>query len=150
MKLMILSMKVMLADDSDYVRLSLRKMLSRNPMIDGIIEAETISKAKEVLELEMPDVLILDLSFPEGSGFEVLGYARAKGLVKIIVILTNYPGSPMKNRSFREGADFFFDKSNEFMKVIDVINKLSKDCTVGDTNEGIGSGTEQQEISAMN
>lgn len=120
-------MKVMLADDSDYVRLSLTKMLSRNRRIDRIVEAETICKAKSLLELEMPDVLILDLSFPEGSGFEVLGFARAMGLVKIVIILTNYPGDPMKNRSFREGADFFFDKSNEFMKVIDVIDILTND-----------------------
>jgi DNA-binding NarL/FixJ family response regulator len=120
-------MKVMLADDSDYVRLSLTKMLSQNPRIDGIVEAETICKAKNLLDLETPDVLILDLSFPEGSGFDILSYAREHQLVKNVIILTNNPSEPMMNKSYREGADFFFDKSNEFMKVIDVINKLTRE-----------------------
>lgn len=143
-------MKVMLADDSDYVRLSLTKMLSRNRRIDGIVEAETISKAKSLLELEMPDVLILDLSFPEGSGFEVLSYARARELVKIVIILTNYPGDPMKNRGFREGADFFFDKSNEFMKVIDVIDKLTKDEAGDNSINGDNPRKDLPEISLSN
>ena len=143
-------MKVMLADDSDYVRLSLTKMLSRNRRIDGIIEAETICKAKSLLDLEEPDVLILDLSFPEGSGFEVLSYARGHELVKIVIILTNYPSDPMKNKSYREGADFFFDKSNEFMKVIDVINKLAKDGLDSVKHNPNGSRKDLPEINFSN
>ncbi len=119
-------MKVLLADDSDYVRASLTKMLSENDRISCVFEAATIVKARELLSSERPDVMILDLSFPEGSGFEVLKYARENNCVGVVIILTNYPNDPMKNKCMKDGADYFFDKSNEFIKAIDVINRLAE------------------------
>jgi CheY-like chemotaxis protein len=40
-------------------------------------------------------------------------------------MLTNYAQEEYRKKCFEEGADFFFDKSIEFDRVIDVIQKLS-------------------------
>jgi CheY-like chemotaxis protein len=40
-------------------------------------------------------------------------------------MLTNYAQDEYRKKCFEEGADFFFDKSIEFDRVIDVIQKLS-------------------------
>jgi len=43
------------------------------------------------------------------------------------MILTHYPYRQYRKKYMDAGADFFFDKSTEFEKVIDVLKKLIKD-----------------------
>lgn len=126
-------MNLLIADDSDAFKASLKKLLSVNSGIKYIDDASTIADSIKKIRINTPDMLILDLMFPEGSGLEVLEEARKHSEIETIIILTNFPYEKLKVKCFEYGAHFFFDKSNEFDKVIDVVNKFIK--ISGETND---------------
>lgn len=70
----------------------------------------SISETLEILEDQLPDLMILDLKLPDGNGINLLQAIRMRKLhVKVVVFSIN---SGMKNACLRQGAVAFFDKSN--------------------------------------
>jgi DNA-binding NarL/FixJ family response regulator len=100
-------------------------MLSEVTLIDIIGYADNPLAATESIVRTKPDVIILDIFLTGGSGIHVLKNIRAKQITSKVIMLTNYAQDEYRKKCFEEGADFFFDKSIEFDKVVDVIQRLS-------------------------
>ena len=114
-------MKVLVADDSDIVRERLLEMLSGIEGLGAILEATNGLEARDMIVAEKPDVAVLDLRMAGRNGLELFRNIKASNPATKVVILTNYTYPEYRNRCMEEGADFFFDKSNEFEKVPDVM-----------------------------
>lgn len=119
-------LKVCIVDDSASIRVSLRKMLSILDYIEIAGEADSVNSAMMLLSNNKPDLTLLDLNLPDGSGYEVLKVIKESKNPHKVIVLTNYSAENYKKKALKEGADHFFDKSTEFEKVIDVIIRLSK------------------------
>ena len=120
-------MKVFIADDSDIVRERLKEMLSEISEVEIIGEAGDGEEAiKSILELH-PDVVILDIRMPGGNGIDVLQAIKRGDAAPTVIMLTNYPYPQYRKKCMDLGADYFFDKSNEFERVMEVIEQLIKD-----------------------
>lgn len=117
-------MKVLVADDSDIVRERLVEMLSEIEGLGVILEATNGLEARDMIVAEMPEVAVLDLRMPGRNGLDVLREVKASNPATKVIILTNSPYPQYRNRCMEEGADFFFDKSSEFEKVIEVVEQL--------------------------
>jgi len=117
-------MKVFIVDDSALVRERLTAMISELPEIEIIGQAEDAQKAINSIRILKPDVTILDIRMPGGNGIEVLENIKKDKSAPLIIILTNYPHPQYRKKCMDSGADFFFDKSTEFHKVIKVLEKL--------------------------
>lgn len=118
------TIKTFIADDSLNVRKGLIAMLSQVDGIELIGEAENVDEAIGSVQMLKPDVVILDIKMPGGSGVDVLKYVKKEQPSTIVIILTNYPYPQYRQECMDEGADFFFDKSIEFEKVIEVCKQL--------------------------
>ena len=114
-------MKVLVADDSDIVRERLIQMLSGIEGLGVILEATNGLEARDMIVAEKPDIAVLDLRMPGRSGLDVLQDIKTSNPATKVVILTNYPYPQYRSRCMEAGADFFFDKSNEFEKVPEVM-----------------------------
>jgi len=114
-------MKVLVADDSDIVRERMVGMLSEIEGLGVILEATNGLEARDMMVAEKPEVAVLDLRMPGRNGLDVLRDIKASNPATKVVILTNYPYPQYRNRCMEAGADFFFDKSNEFEKVPEVM-----------------------------
>jgi DNA-binding NarL/FixJ family response regulator len=119
------TINVFIVDDSEIVRDRLTSMLTEVPSINIIGYADNPLAATESIVRSKPDVVILDIFLTGGSGIHVLKNIRGKQITSKVIMLTNYAQEEYKKKCFEEGADFFFDKSIEFDRVIDVIQKLS-------------------------
>jgi two-component system OmpR family response regulator len=65
----------------------------------------------------MPDVLILDMAMPGGSGYDVLQAVKQGPCAPLIIVgLTNFPA--YRQKSLEAGADYFFDKSAEYDQLL--------------------------------
>jgi DNA-binding NarL/FixJ family response regulator len=117
-------MKVFVVDDSHLVRERIIEMISelRGVKISG--QAERAKEAVASIQKLKPDVVILDIRLPGGSGVEVLKEIKKSKSAPIIMILTNYPYPQYKKKCMEAGADFFFDKSTEFHKINKVLKEL--------------------------
>lgn len=121
-------MKVFIADDSAPVRERLKTMLSELQGVEVAGQAgDAVEATKSILELK-PDVVILDIRMPGGGGIDTLRNIKRVTPAPRVIMLTNYPYPQYRKRCMDAGADFFFDKSSEFHKVIEVLKQMMQDC----------------------
>jgi DNA-binding NarL/FixJ family response regulator len=112
---------VLIADDSSLVRRNVRRLLST---IDGVLalhESDSVRATISAIEAESPDTVILDLHFPDGSGFEVLNHVKKKTNPPQIIVLTTFAGPSERDRAFALGAAGFLDKSTEYEQLFDLL-----------------------------
>ncbi len=120
------SMKLVIADDSSVVRERLTAMLSNVEEIETLGQAQDVGEAIDSIEELKPDAVILDIQMPGGSGIDVLKHIKKEQPATVVIILTNYPYPQYRRECMDEGADFFFDKSLEFERAIEVCKGLAR------------------------
>ena len=69
----------------------------------------------------LPDAVILDIRLRTGNGLEVLQELKRGPSPPLVIMLTNHPSDYHRRWCEEHGADFFFDKTSEFEKVLDVL-----------------------------
>ena len=113
-------MNVFIVEDSEAMREGLRSMLSEfhDVRIAGYAADET--GAIEQINALLPDVVILDLNLQSGSGVAVLKKIKKHHAEIIVMVLTNCNGELYVDACKRANADYFFDKSFQFMQVREV------------------------------
>jgi len=114
-------MKLLIADDSELLRISLKKLLHSVQEIEQVFEAADPHEAIDVITRHYPDVMILDLSFHKGNGFDVMDYLLEHDLEVVVIVLTNFATEHNEQKSYDKGADYFFDKSHEYEQLEQVI-----------------------------
>ncbi|MCI0486105.1 MAG: response regulator transcription factor [Blastocatellia bacterium] len=117
-------MTVFITDDSPIVRERLVDMLSELERIEIAGEAGDAQEAIDSIRQLKPDVVILDIQMPGGSGIAVLQHIKRARPAPIVIMFTNYPYPLFRKKCMDEGADFFFDKSTQFDEVIKVLREL--------------------------
>jgi DNA-binding NarL/FixJ family response regulator len=118
-------MKVFIVEDSELMREHLEFMLSEIPGIEMVGHAVDELGAIEHIDALLPDVVILDLNLQNGSGIDVLKYTKERHATIKVMVLTNHTDEFYVNRCMNAGADYFFDKSFQFMRVRAVIWQLA-------------------------
>lgn len=116
--------KVFIADDSLIVREHLMTMLDELAGIEIVGQAENVTEAISAIQQLRPDVVILDIRMPGGSGIDVLKTIKQSELAPIVIILTNYPYSGYRQKCLQAGADYFLDKSTEFEQILELFERF--------------------------
>ena len=119
--------KVFIADDSSVIRERLNALLSDLPRVEVIGEAGDAGETLKGIQELSPDVVILDIRMPGGNGIGVLKKIKKSDSSPVVIMLTNYPYLQYRKKCADLGADYFFDKSREFERIIEVFNKLAQD-----------------------
>lgn len=125
--------KVLIADDSVVVRDRLRDLLSELQGIEVVGQATDAVEARSLAKALKPDVAILDVRMPGGSGVDVLHDIKKTNPGTKVIMLTAYPHTEVRNRCIAGGADFFLEKSTEFMRVLVILRNYLSGSAVGRT-----------------
>jgi DNA-binding NarL/FixJ family response regulator len=117
---------VFIVEDSETMREHLRSMLSefRSIRITGYADDE--AGAIEKINAALPDVVVLDLNLKSGTGVAVLKEVKKHHAGIKVMVLTNCNGEAYLNACKRANADYFFDKSFQFMEVREVFSNWNK------------------------
>jgi DNA-binding NarL/FixJ family response regulator len=122
-------MRVFIADDSEILRVRLIDMLSEIEGIEIVGQAqESLDAIRRIEELN-PHIVILDIRMPRTNGIEVLEAIKKDDESPKVIIFTNYPYPQYREKCMNLGADYFFDKSAEFEKLVDTVKYLTQDCS---------------------
>jgi len=122
-------MRIFIADDSKMLRVRLIDMLSEIEGIEIIGQAQNSLDAIESIQKLNPHVVILDIRMPQENGIKVLEAIKKNNQPPKVIIFTNYPYPQYRKRYMDAGADFFFNKSTEFEKLIDTVKYLVRNCS---------------------
>lgn len=103
--------RVLIADDHALVRAGIRALVEK---IKGVVVVGEAGKGTEALELveELePDLMLLDLTMPDGGGFDVLAHVKKQFPEIRVIVLTVHEAGEYAIRALREGAAGFLPKS---------------------------------------
>ena len=84
-------LRVLVVDDHEVVRQGLVALLDRRESFQVVAEAGTVAEAIEQAQRHRPDIVIMDIRLPDGSGIEACRAIRSDLPDTRIVMLTSYP-----------------------------------------------------------
>lgn len=100
----------MVVDDEE----DLRRIISRMLASQGeVIEAADTAEAVKLLKTCKPDLLLLDVTLPDGSGLEVLKEARAIAPTLPVLMLTGMLDISTARDALEQGARAYMTKPFE-------------------------------------
>ena len=119
-------MKVFIADDSRIVVERLASLLEEVPGARLVGRAGDVPAAVNRIHKMKPDVVILDLHMPGGSGLDVLRAVRTDYPDLYVLICTNFPYPEYREECLAAGANLFLDKSADFEKIPSILRELAQ------------------------
>lgn len=117
-------MRILTADDSQFMRTILKGILDKAFPGVEVIEASNGVEALELYKIKRPDVTLLDLVMPEKGGIDVLKDIGAGKTGKIFVISAIGQESVI-DEAMKLGADAFIVKPFDEKKVIDAVRSAT-------------------------
>jgi two-component system response regulator DevR len=96
--------RLMMVDDSEVVRMGLRSLLSAEPLIEIVGEAGNVARAVEVCAQTKPEVLLLDIRLPDGTGIDACRKILSRQPEVRVLILTSVVDDVLVGEAIRAGA----------------------------------------------
>ncbi|HEY4177519.1 MAG TPA: response regulator transcription factor [Kofleriaceae bacterium] len=118
--------KLGLAEDHTIVRWALREALGKAEDIEVVGEAGTAAETLEMVKRDRPDVLLLDLSLPDKSGFDVMNELRTIETAPLVVVLTWHAEPSYAARAIAAGAHGYLNKGVEPDALMSAIRAVSR------------------------
>ena len=118
------TLKVMLVDDHEVVRQGLRALLEAEDDIEVIAEADSGTKAIDVASTYKPQVVVMDIRMPDGSGIEACREIRDKDSNIQVIMLTSFSDDEALFNSIMAGAAGFVLKQIRGRDLVDAIRTV--------------------------
>lgn len=116
--------KVLIVDDHEIVRKGLVMLISRQEDLvvagEAGAAAEAVQKAREL----SPDVVVLDIRMPDGSGVEACRDIRAENPDVKVLMLTSYSDEEAVMGSIMAGASGYLLKEIRSEEIVDAIKRV--------------------------
>lgn len=120
-------LNVLLIDDTVLILQRLKSLLSE---VKQVARTEAVTSAEEamvLLDSYQPDIMVLDINMPGMSGIDMLRRLNLSNMVKpIVIMLTNNTFAGYRDECLRLGADYFLDKSRDFLMIPSILESIPK------------------------
>jgi len=116
--------RIMIADDSDAIRLVLKDILSFGKL-QVVSEATDGVEAVDFYQKHNPDVLLLDLAMPKKDGLAVVKEVIQFDPNAKIILITASDDQKVINQCLKNGASSYISKPFDFNGVLKAINDIS-------------------------
>jgi len=119
------STRVLICDDHEVVREGLRGLISRQAGMSVVGEAGTVAESIEAAARAKPDVVIMDVRLPDGSGVEACRAIREARPETRVIMLTSYADDEALFASIIAGAAGYLLKQTRGQAVVDAITAVA-------------------------
>jgi two-component system, NarL family, invasion response regulator UvrY len=105
--------KIIITDDHPLVREGIKKVITQGTMDINITgEASTGAELMNMLNEDLPDIVILDIAMPDKNGLDILKTIKAMYPKLPILILSMHPEDRFATRAIKAGASGYLTKSS--------------------------------------
>jgi two-component system response regulator DevR len=118
--------RILIVDDHEVVRLGLRALLERRSNFEVIAEANSAKEAIEKVKQYSPDVVVMDIRLPGGSGIEACEVISENFPNCKVIMLTSYAEDEMLFSAIRAGAAGYVLKQiggEDLVKAIEAVGR---------------------------
>jgi DNA-binding NarL/FixJ family response regulator len=116
-----MTVRVAIVDDHPLVVDGLRAALGRQRGIDVVGVAGSIGEARTLMGIVHPDVILLDLRLPDGSGMDLLAEYRVREDSPAFIVVSTFMSDQYVNAAIALGASGFVQKTTRGDLVRDAI-----------------------------
>jgi len=121
--------RVLIVEDSTIVADKFLQLLSVHNDIDVVGVAHNISFATQMIALQKPDAVMIDIHLeadaPDANGITLLANLQKQHPALRKIMLTNMVEEVYKEKCMGLGASYFIDKSDDFEKVLEAIRSVN-------------------------
>jgi DNA-binding NarL/FixJ family response regulator len=120
------TLRLLVVDDHDLIRQGLRALLAADPSIEIAAEAATVREAEQHLRREQFDVIVLDVSLPDETGWDLLETIRASPAAATpVLILSSHDDQEYGMLALRSGAAGYLSKSEAASRIAVAIHRVA-------------------------
>ena len=117
--------RLLICDDHEVVREGLRGLITRQEGMTVVGEAGTVAEAVEAAARTKPDVVIMDVRLPDGSGVEACRSIREARPETKVIMLTSYADDEALFASIIAGASGYLLKQTRGQAVVDAVTAVA-------------------------
>ncbi len=127
---------LLIVDDSQQIRTSLRALLTTVAGITDIHEAATLGQALDSARKAPPTLVILDMSLPDGLGMNIIEPLKQLAPMALIAMHTVHAHDAFRKRCLELGANWFFDKFTDTKALLEVVRQHAAQDSLIHSNQG--------------
>ena len=119
-------LRLLVVDDHEVVRQGLVSLLERREHFQVVAEAGTAAEAVEMARKFEPDIIVMDVRLPDGSGIEACREIRAEFPRTRVVILTSYPDEEAVLSAIIAGASGYLLKQIRGRDLVSALESVGR------------------------
>lgn len=126
--------RIAIVDDHEVVRVGLRALLEDYPEFRIVGEAGSVAEAIDLAQATLPDVVIMDVRLPDGSGVDACRSIRSILPQVKVLMLTSYADDEAIVSSVVAGASGYILKQVRGQALVDAIKTVAAGASLLDPN----------------
>ncbi|HUK03123.1 MAG TPA: response regulator transcription factor [Steroidobacteraceae bacterium] len=119
------ALSILLADDSQILRHSLVGLLQEHTGTRIVGQASTGAECLKLVGSLRPDVVLLDLTLPDMTGFDVLRSLKAGQYVPHVIVLSLFDDGASRESARLAGADAYLSKSAAGRELLPLLDEIT-------------------------
>jgi len=119
-------LRLLVVDDHEVVRQGLVAVLDRREGFQVVAEAGTVAEAIEQARRHQPEIVIMDVRLPDGSGIEACREIRAEFPTTRVVMLTSYPDEEAVLSAIVAGASGYLLKQIRARDLVSALESVGR------------------------
>lgn len=117
--------RVMIIDDHEIVRRGIAEIIDRDDALEVVAEAGSVADAVRRADLVRPDVVLVDLQLPDGTGIDILKQLAVSHPEILPIVLTSFDDDEALAESLEAGARAYVLKTVRGAEITDVIKAVA-------------------------
>ncbi|HVA88484.1 MAG TPA: response regulator transcription factor [Chloroflexota bacterium] len=142
------TIRVMLVDDHEIVRQGLRSLLERQDHLQVVGEAGTVAEAVEAGIRLRPDVIVMDVRLPDGTGIEACREIRSECPDVRVLILTSYADDDAVYAAIVAGAAGYLLKQTRGRDLVNAVERVAEGVSLLDPDVTASVLTRMRDMAA--
>ena len=117
---------ILIVDDHPLVRAGFAQLIGDTPDLEVCGEAGDMASALQLLDMNTPDLAIIDLSLAGGSGLDLIEHIKARNSEILMLVASMHDESLYAERVLAAGARGYINKQEAQEKIIQAIRQVLK------------------------
>jgi DNA-binding NarL/FixJ family response regulator len=117
--------RVLVVDDHEVVRRGVVDVIDADPTLTVVAEAATVVDAVRRAAAVRPDIAVVDLKLPDGTGIDIVAQLKAQNPAIRCVVLTSFDDDEAVEAALNVGASAFVLKTVRGTEIAEVVRQVA-------------------------